>query len=58
MGTVLMLVWVIDILNIGTNIFGFNLAEFLDVTLPLNFWAWLLIWLFVPTRTTIVNNEK
>lgn len=58
MGTVLMLVWVIDILNIGTNIFGFNLAEFLDVTLPINFWAWLLIWLFVPTRTTIVNKEK
>lgn len=58
MGTVLMLVWVIDILNIGTNIFGFNLAEFLDVTLPINFWAWLLIWLFVPTRTTIVNREK
>lgn len=53
-----MLVWVIDILNIGTNIFGFNLAEFLDVTLPINFWAWLLIWLFVPTRTTIVNKEK
>lgn len=58
MGTVLMLAWVIDILNIGTNIFGFNLAEFLDVTLPINFWAWLLIWLFVPTRTTIVNKEK
>ena len=48
-----MLTWVIDILNIGTNIYGFNLAEFLDVVIPINGWAWLLIWLFVPTRIKI-----
>lgn len=45
--TILTIVWIIDILNIGTSIFGFNLAEFLDVTLPINTLAWFLIWIFV-----------
>lgn len=45
--SVLMLIWIIDILNIGISINGFNLVEFLDITLPINGLAWLLIWLFV-----------
>lgn len=40
---VIMLVWVIDILNIGININGFNIAYFLDTTLPINFLGWFLI---------------
>lgn len=45
--TILTLIWIIDILNIGTSIFGFNVAEFLDVTLPINELGWLLIWIFI-----------
>lgn len=45
--SLLMLIWIIDILNIGISINGFNLVEFLDITLPINGLAWLLIWLFV-----------
>lgn len=40
------LIWIIDILNIGTSIFGFNLVEFLDVTLPINGLGWFLLALF------------
>lgn len=47
MRELIMLLWIIDILNIGTNIFGFNLAEFLDVTLPINALVWFLIWIFI-----------
>lgn len=47
LNALLILIWVIDILNIGTSIFGFNLVEFLDITFPINGLAWLLIWLLV-----------
>lgn len=40
---ILTVIWLIDILNIGTSIFGFNLVEFLDITLPINGLAWFLI---------------
>ena len=43
----LIIIWIIDILNIGVNVNGFNLVEFLDVSLPINTLAWLLILLFV-----------
>lgn len=43
----LIIIWIIDILNIGVNINGFNLVEFLDVSLPINTLAWFLILLFV-----------
>lgn len=44
--TIIMIIWVIDILNIGTDVFDFNLVEFLDTTLPINGLAWFLIWIF------------
>lgn len=47
LNTLLALLWVVDILNIGISVFGFNLVEFLDITLPINGLAWLLIWIFV-----------
>ena len=43
----LVLIWIIDILNIGISVFGFNLVEFLDVTLPINGLAWALIFIFL-----------
>jgi hypothetical protein len=43
----LTLTWIIDILNIGANVNGFNLVEFLDVSFPINTLAWFLILLFV-----------
>ena len=43
----LILTWIIDILNIGVNVNGFNLVEFLDVSLPINTLAWFLILAFV-----------
>ena len=47
LNTTILLTWIIDILNIGVNVNGFNLMEFLDVSLPINTLAWFLIFLFV-----------
>lgn len=38
--SLLTLVWVLDLINIPQ-------LEILDVTIPINTLAWLLIWLFV-----------
>ena len=45
----LVIIWIIDILNIDFIINGTHIAEFLDVTVPLNGWFWLLVWLLIPT---------
>ena len=47
LNNVLILTWIIDILNIGVNINGFNLVDFLDVSLPINTLGWFLILVFV-----------
>ena len=47
LNSALIIIWIIDILNIGVNVNGFNLVEFLDVSLPINTLAWFLILLFV-----------
>ncbi len=47
LNSALIITWIIDILNIGVNVNGFNLVEFLDVSLPINTLAWFLILLFV-----------
>ena len=47
LNSALIITWIIDILNIGVNVNGFNLVEFLDVSLPINTLAWFLIFLFV-----------
>lgn len=47
LNSMLALIWIIDILNIGANVNGFNLVEFLDVSFPINTLAWFLILLFV-----------
>lgn len=44
------LVWVIDILNINFVVNGIEVAELLDVTIPINTLAWILIWIFMPSK--------
>lgn len=51
------LIWIIDIFNIGENIFGFNLKEFLDVTLPINTVIWLVIWLLMPSSFYVKEGD-
>lgn len=46
--TLITIVWIVDILNIDFLVNGIHVAEFLDVTIPINGWFWLLIWLFLP----------
>ena len=53
----LVIIWIIDILNIDFVINGTHIAEFLDVTVPLNGWFWLLVWLLVPTVTELSKKE-
>ena len=55
--TLLVIIWIIDILNIDFIINGIHVAEFLDVTVPLNGWFWLLVWLLVPTVTELSKKE-
>lgn len=52
------IIWIIDILNINFLINGIHIAEFLDVTIPLNFWFWLLFWLLTPAIIDNNNNNK
>ena len=53
----LVIIWIVDILNINFVINGTHVAEFLDVTVPLNGWFWLLVWLLVPTVTELSKKE-
>ena len=55
--TLLVIIWIIDILNIDFIINGIHVAEFLDITVPLNVWFWLLVWLLVPTVTELSKKE-
>lgn len=54
----LTIVWIIDILNIDFIVSGIHIAEFLDVTVPLNGWFWFLIWLLIPASLTIKIAHK
>ena len=53
----LVIIWIIDILNIDFIINGIHIAEFLDITVPLNEWFWLLVWLLIPTVTELSKKE-
>ena len=55
--TLLVIIWIVDILNIDFIINGTHIAEFLDVTVPLNGWFWLLVWLLIPTITELSKKE-
>ena len=53
----LVIMWIVDILNIDFVINGTHVAEFLDVTVPLNGWFWLLVWLLIPTVIELSKKE-
>ena len=55
--TLLVIIWIIDILNIDFIINGIHIAEFLDITIPLNGGFWLLVWLLTPDITYIKKKE-
>lgn len=55
--TILTIVWIIDILNIDFVVNKIHVAKFLDITVPLNGWFWLLVWLLVPTRIELNKKE-
>ena len=50
--TLILFIWLIDILNIDFIINDIHMVYFLDTTLPINFWFWLLAWLLMPTTGT------
>lgn len=52
--SILLIIWIIDILNINININGIEYlnANILDVNIPINFLAWSLIWLLIPSSDT------
>lgn len=54
---IVLIVWVIDILNIDFIVNGVHIAYYLDVTVPINGWFWLLIWLLMPTVRTISKED-
>ena len=47
----LTIIWILDIVNFP----GF---EILDITYPINFCIWLLIWIFLPSCKDIRKVEK
>ena len=47
---ILIIIWILDILN-------FQCMTFLDTTLPINTFVWLLIWIFIPNTKTLKNND-
>lgn len=54
----LTIIWIIDILNMNIMINGVNVHTFLDVTVPINGWAWFLLWAFLPSTTVTVRKEN
>lgn len=58
--SILLIIWIVDILNINININGIEYlnANMLDVNIPINFLAWLLIWLLIPSSYTIRIKNK
>lgn len=53
----ILIIWIVDILNMNIMIDGTNVREFLDVTVPINGWAWFLLWIFLPSTTVTVRRE-
>ena len=55
MKIIVFIIWRLDIFNLGRDIYGFNLVEFLDVTLPINTIVWLVIWVLIPSSKYYVE---
>jgi len=56
--TLILIIWIIDILDINFLINNIQVAEFLDKTVPLNFWFWLILWIFIPSSNYIDLNKR
>lgn len=56
--SLMVIIWIVDILNMNIMINGVNVHEFLDVTIPVNGWAWFLLWVFLPSTSVIVRKEN
>ena len=56
--SLVVIIWIVDILNMNIMINGVNVHEFLDVTIPVNGWAWFLLWVFLPSTSVIVRKEN
>jgi hypothetical protein len=56
--SLMVIIWIVDILNMNIMINGVNVHEFLDVTIPVNGWAWFLLWVFLPSTSVVVRKEN
>lgn len=56
--SLVVIIWIVDILNMNIIINGVNVHEFLDVTIPVNGWAWFLLWVFLPSTSVVVRKEN
>lgn len=54
---IITIIWLIDIMNIDFLFNGIHVAEFLDNTIPLNFWFWFLFWLWTPNQYMTINRN-
>ena len=54
----LVIIWIIDILNLNFQVGNIWTAEFLDQTIPINTLAWILIWIFIPSSTAVVEYRR
>lgn len=46
--TLILIIWLIDIMDINLIINNFQLAQFLDETLAINGWFWFWLWCLIP----------
>ncbi len=53
----IVIVWIVDILNMNIIINNTNIHELLDVTIPINGWAWFLLWVFLPSTSVTIRKE-
>lgn len=56
--TLMLIIWIIDILNINFIIAGVSVAKFLDITIPINGWFWFLFWILVPSSEAVMIKTK
>lgn len=56
--TLICIIWVIDVLDINFVIDGIEVAEFLDETIKFNFWAWFLMWTFIPGSDVVIERRE
>ncbi len=56
--SLLIIIWIIDILNIDFIINDIHIATFIDDIIPLNGWFWFLVWLLMRSTSIIINKKE